>query len=90
MLQRRLWLVNDSILSNTNIKGLITKTASFFSIPLHNPPYIPSSFLNITFVKNSKQFKLVNGIWYFKDADVHNEQLEEDLKDIESIRTMDL
>ena len=62
MLQWKLWIISDNITRSISIGGIITKIASFFwgfFITLH---FIPPSFINTTFIKKFKQFKLVDGI----------------------------
>ena len=61
VLQRTLWLLSDSASGNICIGSLITKLAYHFRINTSNLNTIPSNLLDSIFIKNSKQFKKMEG-----------------------------
>ena len=62
-LQWRIWLISDSLVGAICIGGVVTKLAQFFRIDVQNLPSIKPLFLDETFIRNSKQFTLLNKKW---------------------------
>ena len=67
----------DSVSSNLCIGGFITKFAQHFRVNSSNLDSILSTLLDNSFIKNSKQFKRINNIWYQKDEEVEQDRDEE-------------
>ena len=59
-LQWRIWLISDSFAGTICIGGIVTMLAQFFGIDVQNLPSIKPLFLDETFIRNSKQFTLLN------------------------------
>ena len=79
LFQWKLWLLSDSVSGNICIGAFITKIAQHFRINTSNLDSLPSILLDNTFIKNCRQFKRVNNIWYYKEDEVPQEE-EEDLE----------
>ena len=62
-LQWRIWLISDSLVSAICIGGVVTKLAQFLGINVQNLASIKHLFLDETFIRNSKQFTLLNKKW---------------------------
>ena len=82
--------MSDSVSRSLWVGGIITKIANYFGITLKNFLSMPPPFLDENLLKNSRKFKHVRGLQVWKneegDDDV-GEELAQDLKDIEQIRT---
>ena len=67
-LQWRIWLISDSLVGAICIGGIVTKLAQFFGVDVQNLPSIKPLFLDETFIRNSKQFTLLNKKWVGVEA----------------------
>ena len=65
-LQWRLWLISDSLVGAICIGGVVTKLAQFFRIDVQNLPSTKPLLLDETFIRNFKQFTLLNKKWVWK------------------------
>ena len=58
--------LDHSLVGAICIKGIVTKLAQFFRIDVSNLPSIKPLFLDEIFIRNSKQFTLLNKKWVWK------------------------
>ena len=65
-LQWRIWLISDIFVGAICIGGVVTKHAEFFGIDVQNLASIKPLFLDENFIRNSKQFTLLNKKWVWK------------------------
>ena len=65
-LQWRIWLISDSLVGAICIGGIVTKLAQFFGVDIQKLPSIKPLLLDENFIRNSKQFPLLNKKWVWK------------------------
>ena len=75
-LQWRIWLISDSFVGAICIGGVVTKLAQFFRIDVQNLLSIKPLLLDETFIRNSKQFTLLNKKWVWKHDLGDHENME--------------
>ena len=86
-LQWRIWLISDSLVGAICIGRIITKLAQLFRIDFQNLPSIKPLFLDETFIRNSKQFTLLNKKWVWKHDLSDQENMEALFQEIEEYQS---